>query len=159
MSMIPSYPSQNRSGTQNYDEMRFRENFRSMPAKAHIEIIPCKVCGDRSSGIHYGIITCEGCKVRLKPFSADTSSSASEIFSVKLWGHTDFKSIFRDFFVDHSKITHVINAPAMATASLIAPIATDVNIAVLKNAFPLAWVVMVSFFLQNQQILTLKDYI
>ncbi|CBY42707.1 unnamed protein product, partial [Oikopleura dioica] len=43
-------------------EMSFRENFRSMPAKAHIEIIPCKVCGDRSSGIHYGIITCEGCK-------------------------------------------------------------------------------------------------
>lgn len=24
--------------------------------------IPCKVCGDRSSGIHYGITTCEGCK-------------------------------------------------------------------------------------------------
>ena len=64
MSMIPSYPGQNRTASQNYDEMRFRENFRSMPAKAHIEIIPCKVCGDRSSGIHYGIITCEGCKVR-----------------------------------------------------------------------------------------------
>ena len=62
--MIPSYPGQNRTASQNYDEMRFRENFRSMPAKAHIEIIPCKVCGDRSSGIHYGIITCEGCKVR-----------------------------------------------------------------------------------------------
>lgn len=25
---------------------------------------PCRVCGDRASGFHYGVNTCEACKVR-----------------------------------------------------------------------------------------------
>lgn len=36
--------------------------FRFLFVTAQIEIIPCKVCGDKSSGVHYGVITCEGCK-------------------------------------------------------------------------------------------------
>ncbi|KAK9876140.1 hypothetical protein WA026_011256 [Henosepilachna vigintioctopunctata] len=42
------------------DERDDRRTVNSI--RAQIEIIPCKVCGDKSSGVHYGVITCEGCK-------------------------------------------------------------------------------------------------
>ncbi|KAG5894824.1 hypothetical protein JTB14_033669 [Gonioctena quinquepunctata] len=47
---------------QHHEEKDDRKSANSIRGKTQIEIIPCKVCGDKSSGVHYGVITCEGCK-------------------------------------------------------------------------------------------------
>ncbi len=48
------------------------------PSDLDISNIPCRVCGGRSSGFHFGALTCEGCKVSLpKSFFVGLSCSST----------------------------------------------------------------------------------
>jgi hypothetical protein len=42
--------------------------------------LPCLVCGASASGIHFGAVTCEACKVRRKQYSKRKDSFNEIIF-------------------------------------------------------------------------------
>ncbi|KAI6232949.1 putative nuclear hormone receptor HR3 [Aphelenchoides fujianensis] len=50
------------SATRPTKRKRRSRNEAAEDADGCMDTLPCKVCGDRASGIHYGVTTCEGCK-------------------------------------------------------------------------------------------------
>lgn len=58
-----SQNSNSSSGSNSGDPKSLHNKFRK---KSTFPFGKCKVCNDKATGVHYGISTCEGCKVNLK---------------------------------------------------------------------------------------------
>ena len=56
----PSTPITSQNGSPP-PEKKMRAKYK--PSRPPV-LPPCRVCGDRASGFHYGVNTCEACKVR-----------------------------------------------------------------------------------------------
>ena len=41
---------------------------------------PCRICGEKASGLHYGVNTCEACKVRILTIT-DNDHQISQFFT------------------------------------------------------------------------------
>lgn len=59
-------PNSNSSNSGDLNSLKSYQN--KLRKKSTFPFGKCKVCNDKATGVHYGISTCEGCKVRFKFF-------------------------------------------------------------------------------------------
>lgn len=77
---------------------------RPFPAKTSTTLQPmlppCRVCGERASGFHYGVNTCEACKVSYLVICSEESELAI-ITSLESFLHQNTKCVFENGYTSN----------------------------------------------------------